>query len=129
MSTADGGDGALRGRVAVVTGGGRGIGRAIVRALTRAGADVALCARTTAEIEAVATAVRALGRRAVVATADVADRAQVQAFAAVVRGELGKVDLLINNAGAASSAIPPSPRAIRTAGGGPSRSTSRAPTW
>jgi NAD(P)-dependent dehydrogenase (short-subunit alcohol dehydrogenase family) len=99
MSTAGGEGGALRGRVAVVTGGGRGIGRAIVRALTRAGADVALCARTTAEIEAVAAEVRALGRRAVVVSADVAERAQVQAFAAAVRGELGKVDLLVNNAG------------------------------
>jgi 3-oxoacyl-[acyl-carrier protein] reductase len=92
-------DEALRGRVAVVTGGGRGIGRAVVRALTRAGADVALCARTGTEIEAVAAEARALGRRAVVVPADVADREQVQAFAAAVGNELGKVDLLVNNAG------------------------------
>jgi 3-oxoacyl-[acyl-carrier protein] reductase len=90
---------ALRGRVAVVTGGGRGIGRAIVRALTRAGADVALCARTAGETEAVAAEARSLGRRAVAVPADVAVRDQVRAFAAAVGRELGRVDLLVNNAG------------------------------
>ncbi len=85
--------------MAAVTGGGRGIGRAIVRYLARAGADVGLCARTAAEIEAVAEEVRRLGRRAVAVPADVTNWEQVRAFADAVVRELGRVDILVNNAG------------------------------
>jgi 3-oxoacyl-[acyl-carrier protein] reductase len=93
------GAGELQGKVAVVTGGGRGIGRAIVRHLARAGADVALCARTGAEIDAVAGEVRALGRRALALPVDVAEWEAVRAFATKVAGEFGRVDILVNNAG------------------------------
>jgi NAD(P)-dependent dehydrogenase (short-subunit alcohol dehydrogenase family) len=89
----------LSGKVAVVTGGGRGIGRAIARALAGAGANVAICARSRDEIDAVATELRGLGRKAVAHTVDVAEWEQVSAFAQRVAGELGKVDVLVNNAG------------------------------
>jgi len=89
----------LTGKVAVVTGGGRGIGRSIARHLARAGADVAICARSRAEIDAVAAELRDLGRRAVAHTADVAEWEQVQRFAQAIAGDLGKVDVLVNNAG------------------------------
>jgi 3-oxoacyl-[acyl-carrier protein] reductase len=89
----------LTGKVAVVTGGGRGIGRAIARMLAVEGADVALCARTQEEIDAVALELRGLGRRAVACSVDVADWIQVLAFSRAVAGELGKVDILVNNAG------------------------------
>jgi 3-oxoacyl-[acyl-carrier protein] reductase len=95
----EGQGGELAGRVAVVTGGGRGIGRAIARTLARHGADVALCARTREEIEAVADELRGLGCRALAAPADVADWEQVRAFARAVAGEFGRVDVLVNNAG------------------------------
>ena len=94
----------LQGSKAVVTGAGRGIGRAIALALARAGADVALCARTTAEIERVADDVRALGRRALAVTADVGVEAAVTEMASRVTADLGAVDILVNNAGAAESA-------------------------
>lgn len=89
----------LTGKVAVVTGSGRGIGRAIARSLAKAGADVALCARSTDEIEAVAEELRALGRRTLFQSVDVVDWAQVQAFAQQVAADLGPVDVLVNNAG------------------------------
>ena len=89
----------LSGKVAVVTGGGRGIGRAIARMLALEGADVALCARTQEEIDAVALELRGLGRRAVAHSVDVAKWEQVQSFAQSVARELGKVDVLVNNAG------------------------------
>jgi 3-oxoacyl-[acyl-carrier protein] reductase len=99
MNTEARGAGDLTGKVAVVTGGGRGIGRAIARALARDGADVALCARSAGEIEAVAAELRALGRRALAVPTDVADWEQVTHFAQAVAREFGRVDVLVNNAG------------------------------
>jgi NAD(P)-dependent dehydrogenase (short-subunit alcohol dehydrogenase family) len=98
-TTGPGGATTLIGKVAVVTGGGRGIGRAIARTLAHAGADVALCARTGGEIEAVAAELRGAGRRAVATPLDVVDGPAVRAFAAQVKAELGRVDILVNNAG------------------------------
>jgi len=89
----------LTGKVVVVTGGGRGIGRAIARMLAGAGADVALCARSQGEIDAVAKELRGTGRRAMAQPVDVADWEQVERFAKAVAGELGNVDVLVNNAG------------------------------
>ena len=91
----------LDGHVAVVTGGGRGIGRAIALALAEAGADVVLAARRTAEIEAVAEEVRGLGRRGLAITTDVTDMAQVENLAEQTVAQMGKLSIWVNNAGGA----------------------------
>ncbi len=93
----------LAGRIALVTGGGRGIGRAIALALAREGADVAAVARTEVEIRRVAGEVEALGRRSLAVTCDVIDPEQVARMAAEVLERLGRVDILVNNAGLALS--------------------------
>jgi NAD(P)-dependent dehydrogenase (short-subunit alcohol dehydrogenase family) len=89
----------IAGRVAFVTGGGRGIGRAIALALAREGAAVALAARSVPELEGVASEVQALGRRAFFLPLDVLDRRAVAAAPAEVARALGPVDILVNNAG------------------------------
>ena len=89
----------IEGRVALVTGGGRGIGRAIALALAQAGAHVAVAARSVPEIEAVAAEVTRLGRRAFFLPLDVSDRAQLAEAPAQVAAALGPVDILVNNAG------------------------------
>lgn len=93
----------LDGRTALVTGGGRGIGRAIALGLATDGADVAIGYRrdTDAALQTVAD-VEALGRRAVACAASVDDYEQCQAMVATVVDELGPVDILVNNAGVAS---------------------------
>jgi NAD(P)-dependent dehydrogenase (short-subunit alcohol dehydrogenase family) len=94
----------IEGRVALVTGGGRGIGRAIALALARAGADVAVAARSVPELEAVSAEVAALGRRTLFLPLDVSDRAQLAAAPGAVAARLGPVDVLVNNAGMHASA-------------------------
>jgi len=89
----------LEGRVALVTGGGRGIGRSIALALARAGAHVAVAARTVPEIEAVAAEVAKLGRRTFFFPLDLADRAMLAAAPGLVTEALGPVEILVNNAG------------------------------
>jgi NAD(P)-dependent dehydrogenase (short-subunit alcohol dehydrogenase family) len=89
----------LAGRVVLVTGGGRGIGRAIALGMGAAGADVAVAARSAEELEQVAVAVRGLGRRALAVPTDVTRREEVVALVARVAGELGRLDVLVNNAG------------------------------
>jgi NAD(P)-dependent dehydrogenase (short-subunit alcohol dehydrogenase family) len=91
--------GVLAGRAAIVTGASRGIGQAIAVALAAAGADVALASRTREALEETATAVRKHGRRALTATTDVRDAAQVARLVARVHDEFGHVDILVNNAG------------------------------
>jgi NAD(P)-dependent dehydrogenase (short-subunit alcohol dehydrogenase family) len=83
----------------VVTGAGRGIGRAIATELADAGATVAVVARTTAEVELAAEELRGLGHSAVAFTADVRDQASVGAMVDAVRLELGEIDIFVNNAG------------------------------
>src|SRR5262245_40175266 len=89
----------LDGRVAIVTGAGRGIGAATARALAEAGADVACAARTEADIEATATAVRDAGRRALAVPTDVTATEQLERLVSRTVAELGRVDVLVNNAG------------------------------
>ena len=92
----------LSGRVALVTGASRGIGKSIALALGAAGADVAVNYRARADdAQAVAAAIRALGRRSVALGADVSDGAQVARMVAAVESTLGPVDILVNNAGIA----------------------------
>jgi len=89
----------LDGKVALVTGAGRGIGRGIALAFAEMGADVVCAARTPAEIDATADAARALGRRALAMPCDVTDATQLETLAREVIARLGHVDLLVNNAG------------------------------
>jgi 7-alpha-hydroxysteroid dehydrogenase len=92
---------ALDGRVAVVTGAGLGIGRGIAIGLAEAGADVVLAARTESDLEEVADAVRALGRRALVVPTDVVVEAGCKRLIARAVEEFGRIDILVNNAGGA----------------------------
>jgi NAD(P)-dependent dehydrogenase (short-subunit alcohol dehydrogenase family) len=90
----------LRGRIAVVTGGGSGLGRELVRALSEEGADVAFSYRSSRSgAEEEAEAVRSLGRRAYVAKADARVRGEVAGFVEAAASALGGVDLLVNNVG------------------------------
>jgi NAD(P)-dependent dehydrogenase (short-subunit alcohol dehydrogenase family) len=89
----------LRDQVAIVTGAGQGIGRAIAVELAKVGAHVVACGRRLEPLEATAAAVRAHGRRGLAAAADVADGAQVDRVVDLALRELGRIDLLVNNAG------------------------------
>ncbi len=90
----------LGGRVALVTGGGRGIGKAIALVLAEAGADVAVNYRARADAaEATAAEIRRFGRRAAAIQADVSVAAAVRALVDEVGEQLGAVDILVNNAG------------------------------
>ena len=92
----------LGGKIALVTGGSRGIGRAIAIALGEAGADVAVNFKENrSAAEEVVAAIESRGRRAIAIGADVADPKQVEAMVATVVTELGEVDILVNNAGIA----------------------------
>jgi len=89
----------LENQIAVVTGAGRGIGRAIALKFANEGADVVCASRTAENSEKVAGEVRALGRKAWAIAVDVSDAAAVSAAAARILADCGKVDILINNAG------------------------------
>ena len=89
----------LEGKSALVTGGGRGIGRAIALAYAREGADVAVVSRTSAEVEEVSAEIRALGRRGLALTADLIQAEGASHAAAAAIKEMGKVDILVNNVG------------------------------
>ena len=92
-------EGALTGKVAVVTGAGRGIGRAIARGFGAAGAAIVCAARTTTEIEAVADEIRTAGGSALAVTADVTDEEDIKKLFRWAAEAFGGVDIVVLNAG------------------------------
>jgi NAD(P)-dependent dehydrogenase (short-subunit alcohol dehydrogenase family) len=96
----------IDGRVAVVTGAARGLGRQMARALAEAGADVAICDLLADEGRDAALEIERLGRRALFERVDVTRSAEVDDFIDVVSADLGPIDVLVNNAGIESEGIP-----------------------
>src|SRR5690606_7046404 len=89
----------LQGKTALITGAGKGIGRAIALALAAEGVQVALLSRTKSQLEEVATEIRSNGGKAIVVTANVGTKSEVDTAVADVQNQLGPIDILINNAG------------------------------
>lgn len=89
----------LSNQVALVTGSGRGIGKAIALAYAQAGADLILVSRTADQIQAVAEEINKLGRKAIAIPTDVTDIPQVKKMADQIRNEFGQLNILVNNAG------------------------------
>lgn len=90
----------LSGKTAVVTGGGRGLGRSIALAFARSGADLAICSRTQEELDEVKAEAEELGVRCLVGAVDLSDSDRTKRFCDDVVAEFGSVDILVNNAGA-----------------------------
>ena len=93
-------DAVLQGKSAIITGGSKGIGKAIAQAFSEAGASVALAARSREELEQAAKEIEAAGGRALAIPTDVTDPEQVQRLIDRTVADLGTVDILVNNAGA-----------------------------
>src|SRR5688572_10658071 len=89
----------LKGRVALVTGAGKGLGQAIAQGLAEAGADVVLVSRTRADLEKTADQVVSLGRRSLVAVADATDTDQIEAATRSALDTFGRIDILVHAAG------------------------------
>jgi len=98
--------GRLRGTTAIVTGGGRGLGRSIARALVNSGAGVAIAARSSTDLADALAELRAAGGNAVAVPADVTDRRAVERLVSETERLLGPADLLINNAGTCAAIGP-----------------------
>lgn len=96
----------LDGEVAVVTGAGKGIGRAIAIALAEAGADVVLASRTQADLDAVAAEITRLGRRALPLATDATDAAALERLADETIAQMGKLTIWVNNAGGIPDGTP-----------------------
>lgn len=88
----------LTGKVALITGAGRGIGRCIALTLARAGADLAITSRTASQLEGVASEVKTLGREVLAISADISKEGEVSRFVEKTLGRFGKIDILVNNA-------------------------------
>ena len=98
---------AMDGKVTIVTGGGTGLGRAMVRALARAGSDIVVASRRPGPIEETAEEVRGLGRRALAIPTDVTQSDQVNGMVRQCLQEFGRVDVLINNAAMLGAPLTP----------------------
>jgi 3-oxoacyl-[acyl-carrier protein] reductase len=96
----------LRGKIAIVTGAGQGIGEAIARRLAGAGADIALVDLNRVSIEAVAKEIESLGRKTLPIQADVSSSEQVQGMAQQTLDTFNQIDILVNNAGIAGKTAP-----------------------
>ena len=96
----------LEGKTAIVTGGGTGIGKSIAIEFARAGADVGLCSRKLEHLEPVAKAIHDLGRRSFAMPVDVRQEEQVKAVVERAVQEFGRLDIMVNNAGASFRAKP-----------------------
>ena len=90
----------LKGKTAVVTGAGRGIGKSIALTFAKAGADVAICARSEAELDAVKTEISGLGQQCLATPIDLGNAPETEAFCKSVLARFGSVDVIVNNAGA-----------------------------
>src|SRR4030042_274800 len=89
----------LSGKVAIVTGAGRGMGYPIALGMARYGADLVLCSRTVSELEKVKTEIETLGRRALVQRMDVTRIPEIDAMVEATLKTFGHIDILVNNAG------------------------------
>jgi 2-deoxy-D-gluconate 3-dehydrogenase len=96
----------LAGKIAVVTGASRGIGRAIALGFAEAGADVAVAARSEDDLETLAKEIDSLGRRALVVRTDVTKREEIETLIDRTVAELGGLDILVNNAGGSNFTSP-----------------------
>ncbi len=95
----------LEGKTVVITGGGTGLGRAMVRAMARAGADLVIAGRRTGPIEEAAAEAESLGVMAASVATDVTDSAQVVNLIKTCQDRFGKIDVMVNNAGAVSENV------------------------
>jgi 7-alpha-hydroxysteroid dehydrogenase len=96
----------LDGKIAVVTGAGKGIGRGIARALAEAGADVVVSSRSRGDLDSLAAEIAGLGRRAIAVPADVTQPEQLRHLADVATAEFGRIDIWVNNAGGLPDGTP-----------------------
>ena len=101
----------LEGQVAIVTGARRGIGKATALVLAEAGADVAICdlVADSGELDAVAEAIKKMGRRVLACKTDAKSKSDISSFVQRVVDELGTIDILVNNAGIGAGTGPPEP--------------------
>ena len=95
----------LDGKVAIITGAGRGLGRAMAVKLAETGADIVAAARTQSQLDETAEAVKKTGRKCLIVPTDVTVSAQVNALAAATVKQFGKIDILVNNAGGGDATL------------------------